>query len=105
MENAIVYGVSQTLEPCTLTVEAWEEDQGIVLSISNTGLPITEKRLQEVNELLSGGRAAETFKGKRNGLALNNIKERIAIFYSGRASIQLALHEGRTATVIRIEKG
>ena len=104
LENAIVYGVAQTLEPCTLTVEACEEDNCIILSISNTGLPITEKRLQEVNQLLSGSVLVEMFKGKRNGLALNNIKERIAIFYGGRASIQLALHEGRTATVITIEK-
>ena len=104
LENAIVYGVSQTLEPCTLTVEACEEDNCIILSISNTGLPITKQRLQEVNELLCGVSQMESFKGKCNGLALNNIKERIAIFYSGRASIQLALHEGRTATVITIEK-
>lgn len=85
-------------------MDASEEDNCIILSISNTGLPITKQRLQEVNELLSGGGAVEAFKGNRNGLALNNIKERIAIFYGGRASIKLALHEGRTATVITIEK-
>ena len=105
LENAIVYGVSQTLEPCTLTVEAGEENNRIILSISNTGLPITEQRLQEVNDLLSGISQVGSFKGERNGLALNNIKERIAIFYGGRASIQMVLNEGRTATVITIEEG
>jgi len=104
LENAVVYGVSQTLEHCTLTVDAYEEGSHIVLNISNTGLPITEQRLQEVNELLSGAVLKEEFKGKRNGLALNNIKERLSIFFGGRASIQLLLQEDRTVTEIMIKK-
>ena len=104
LENAVVYGVSQTLDKCALTVDAYEEEGRIVLAVSNTGLPITEQRLQEVNGLLSDKVSVEAFKGKGNGLALNNIKERLAIFYGGRASIRLVLQEGKTATVIRIEK-
>lgn len=104
LENAIVYGVSQTQEECTLIVEAYEDETCIVLSVSNTGLPITQQRLLEVNELLSGKVSAEEFKGRRNGMALNNIKERLAIFFNGRASIRLDLREGYTATVITIEK-
>lgn len=104
LENAIVYGVSQTLDSCSLTVDAHEEEERVVLIISNSGLPITEQRLREVNELLSGEVSVEDFKGKRNGLALNNIKERLTIFFGGRASIRLTLQEERTATEIRIEK-
>lgn len=105
LENAIVYGVSQTLNQCAVTVDIYEEEERVVLIISNTGLPITEQRLQEVNELLSGEVSVEDFKGKRNGFALNNIKERIGIFFGGRASMRLISQEGWTATEIRIEKG
>lgn len=104
LENAIVYGVSQTLDKCTLTVNAYEEENHIGIVVSNTGLPITKQRLQEVNELLSGEVSVEDFKGKRNGLALNNIRERLNIFFNGRASVRLALQEGCTAAVITVEK-
>lgn len=105
LENAFVYGISQTLDACTLTVDAHEDGSRIVLAVSNTGRLISQQRLQEVNELLSGEVSGGDFKGKRNGLALNNIKERLAIFYHGRASIRLVLQEGCTATVITIERG
>ncbi|MBO5070298.1 MAG: histidine kinase [Roseburia sp.] len=104
LENAIVYGVSQTLDKCTLTVNAYEEETHIGIVVSNTGLPITKQRLQEVNELLSGEVSVEDFKGKRNGLALNNIKERLVIFFGDRASIRLVLQDECTSTVITIEK-
>lgn len=104
LENAIVYGVSQTLDKCTLTVNAYEEENHIGIVVSNTGLPITKQRLQEVNELLSGEVSVEDFKGKRNGLALNNIKERLVIFFGDRASIRLVLQDECTSTVITIEK-
>lgn len=104
LENAIIYGVSQTLDYCTLTVDAYEEESGIILSVSNTGLPITPQRLKEINSLLSGHTPLESFQGSHNGLALNNIKERLAIFFNGQASICLTSEDNRTATVITIPK-
>lgn len=104
LENAIIYGISQTLDYCTLTVDAYENESGIILSVSNTGQPITPKRLQEINSLLSGRTPLESFQGSHNGLALNNIKERLAIFFNGQASICLTSENGCTATVITIPK-
>ena len=80
------------------------EESSITLRVSNSGFPITEQRLQEVNELLSGNISLQDFKGERNGMALYNIKERIAIFFRGKATIQLMLQENCTATVITINK-
>lgn len=104
LENAIVYGISQTLENCELLVEAHEDEEKIAISVANTGLLITPERLLEVNELLSGGISPEDFSGNRNGLALYNIKERFAIFYAGRAEIRLALEDRCTVTAITVEK-
>lgn len=102
LENAIVYGISQTLDHCILKVEAHEKDALVTLSISNTGLPITHGRLEEINSLLSGNTPLESFQGTHNGLALNNIRERLTIFFHGQASIRLALQDNCTATVITI---
>ena len=104
LENAIVYGVCQTLDPCTLVVEAYENDSCIVFSVTNTGKMITVQRMQEVNDMLSGKVNAEEFQGSNNGVALKNIKERLYIFFSGRASVRLDLQDGKTATIITIAK-
>lgn len=104
LENAIIYGVTPTMDPCIVEVEAYEKENQIILSVSNTGIPITEERLQEVNGLLSGRIPLTAFRGNRNGLALNNISERIGIFFRGSAAIQLAARDGYTVTVITIEK-
>ena len=104
LENAIAYGISKTLDNCSLTIEAYEDEACIRIKVSNTGLPVTAERLQEVNELLAGNISQENFNGNGNGLALNNIRERINIFFNGRAFIQLALQEGCTATIVTIEK-
>lgn len=76
----------------------------IVFTISNTGLLITKQRLQEVNKMLSGETSLKKNEGANNGLALDNIKKRLTIFFEGRVSMQLALRENRTETVIVIEK-
>ena len=105
LENAIVYGVSQTLMQCVLTVEAYRRQGDIVLSVSNTGKLIDPQRLAEVNGLLAGEVPLENFRGNHNGLALNNLRERLNIFFNGRASIRLVLQEDRTVTVITISDG
>lgn len=104
LENAIVYGISNTLEHCTITINVSQGDGNIILSVSNTGLPIAPERLEEINGLLSGSTPIESFQSRHNGLALHNISERLSIFFRGQASIRLALEDNCTATIITIRK-
>lgn len=104
LENAIIYGVSNTFDPCTLKVSISCEGAWIRIVISNSGKLIEKDRLKEINRLLSGEKELETFKGNHNGLALYNIKERLRIFFRGRASIKMALEGEYTQTIITIER-
>lgn len=104
LENAIVYGISKTLEHCDITINVSQNDHNILLSVSNTGLPIAPERLEEINGLLSGNTPIESFHSRNNGLALHNIQERLNIFFHGRASIRLALGDNCTTTIITIRK-
>lgn len=104
LENAIFYSVSKTRYPCEMRVTAAQSESDIVLKISNTGLLITPERLQEVNGLLADEVNPKSFVGNRNGKALYNIKERLRIFYEGRAFIRLALEDERTVNIITIKK-
>lgn len=112
LENAIVYGVSKTLEPCVLEVEAREDGEGdsVLLTVSNTGLPIEAQRMEEINGLLSGDIALKEIAQRGivckdrpgNGLALYNIRERLNILFEGNADMHLERWERGTRTVIRI---
>ena len=104
LENAIFYGCSKTNVFCETSVVAKESDTEIVIKISNTGQLISQERLQEVNVLLADEMNLKSFTGNRNGKALYNIKERLRIFYDGRAFIRLALEEERTVNIITIRK-
>lgn len=104
LENSILYGASETFEPCTLTVSARLGPEQIVLVLSNSGQTITPERLAEVNALLEGSRKLSDFRSSRNGCALYNIKERLHIFFHGKASLSMALTEDSTQTLITIER-
>lgn len=103
LENAIIYGASNSLETCRLLVSVIRAEGTVTLKVSNSGLPITEERLKEVNDLLSGRLEPENFHGNRNGMALSNIRERLLIFFHGNASICMTCDGIYTSTVITIK--
>lgn len=102
MENAISYGVSQSLDTCELRIEAYEKEATIVIRILNGGKLAAPERVDEVNLLLSGKIALSEFKGERNGHALYNIKERLRIFFEEQAEVLLGVTKDYTETCIRI---
>lgn len=104
LENAISYGVSQSLDRCELRIEAYEGEEAIIIRIINGGKLATPERVAEVNRLLSGKIALSEFKGERNGHALYNIKERLRIFYEEHAEVLLGVTKDYTETCIRIHR-
>lgn len=102
LENAISYGVSQSLDTCELRIEAYEKEATIVIRILNGGKLAAPERVDEVNLLLSGKIALSEFKGERNGHALYNIKERLRIFFEEQAEVLLGVTKDYTETCIRI---
>lgn len=104
IENAILYGVSKTLDKCSVIVKAYINRDTVVISVSNDGLIISEQRLWEVNRMLDGKITVEEFRGNNHGIALHNIKERLNLFFDKKASMRLEIKEKRTTTIIEISK-
>ncbi len=104
LENSILYGAAEMFEPCTLTVSARSDPERIFLTLSNSGRTIAPERLAEVNALLEGSCRLSDFRSSRNGCALYNIRERLHIFFHGKASMSMALTEDSTQTLITIER-
>ena len=104
LENSILYGVSQTLDDCKLKVYVSSDPKVVTIRLSNSGKTITAKRLLEVNALLDGRTELSHFQGTHNGCALYNIKERLRIYYHEHTSMQMAIEDDSTVTIITIER-
>jgi hypothetical protein len=83
VENAIKHGIAALPGGGELLVRSTLEDGTLVLEVENPG------RIAE----------AEPHQPR---LGLNNIRERLRILYSGRASLELANRDGRVAATVRI---
>lgn len=74
IENAIYYGVEGALNNCKVEVIAKEEEDGILLEVSDSGCGMTEEELTNIRTF--------NIKPKGHGIGLNNIRERLNISYT-----------------------
>lgn len=73
IENAIYYGVDNTLKNCKITVRVKELENAIVLSVEDTGPGIKKEELEKLRN--------DTAIPKGHGIGIKNIKERLKITY------------------------
>lgn len=102
-ENAICYGLSKTFDQCHIIVSAHFIPGGICICISNNGIPISSRRLAEVNQLLSGQLNPADFESSGNGIALYNVKERMQLFFHDNSRLWLSYDPPYTRTIIEIQ--
>ena len=106
VENAIVYGISQTLEAGKIIVKAERHasTDTIRLCVLNSGKPIDPNRLADVNALLCGQASPNDISTRGNGVALYNILQRLRFLYSDRISMQMESQDGWTQTTIILQE-
>jgi ligand-binding sensor protein len=85
VENAIVHGLEPSLEPGLLQMEARMEEDALVMEVADDGMGCDPRRLTE-------------------GVGLRNVRERLALHYADRASLDLrSAPRAGTRARIRIE--
>ncbi|MEI7025159.1 cache domain-containing sensor histidine kinase [Paenibacillus sp. y28] len=91
LENAIHYGVEKMLEPCTITIRAAAEEDGLKLYVTDTGPGMTPEYLDKLR------RREVITKGK--GIGLSNIDDRIKIAFGDLYGMEIKSEAGRGTTV------
>lgn len=84
VENAIEHGLKNAkYDPC-IKIEIVQEDKDIVITVSDHGCGMGEKKLQEIRYILDGN-----VEDEEKAFALKNIHDRIRLYYGeeGRMSI------------------
>ena len=96
-ENALYHGIKNRRGKGKILIEGREEEDALVLTVSDNGQGMTPERLHEVQEAIQ--------KGKRAGFGLAAVAERIALYYGPGYGMKISSEEGKGTTVeIRLGK-
>lgn len=95
VENAILYGVDNTLQKCQVRVSAREENGSVALEVQDNGQGMTEDELRMLRE--------GTIAPKGHGIGVQNIRERLNIAFGAACVFEIESSPGEgTSVYIRI---
>jgi len=86
VENAINYGVDNSLKLCRIMVRIREREETLVLEVEDDGPGMSAEELEAVRTF--------TMKPKGNGIGLKNIAERLKLFFGGQAVMEIQSSPG-----------
>lgn len=96
-ENALYHGIKNRRGKGKILIEGREEEDALVLTVSDNGQGMTPERLHEVQEAIR--------TGERAGFGLAAVAERIALYYGPGYRMKIFSEEGKGTTVeIRLGK-
>lgn len=96
-ENALYHGIKNRRGKGKIVIEGREEDDALILTVSDNGQGMTPERLYEVQEAIR--------TGKRAGFGLAAVSERIALYYGSGYGMKIFSREGEgTRVEIRLGK-
>lgn len=81
VENAIEHGLARMPENARINLRAYVAQDGLNILVSDNGVGIEPRRLDELNARLREGSPVEKRRG--SGLALVNVNERIRLLHGG----------------------
>jgi LytS/YehU family sensor histidine kinase len=90
VENAVLHGIEACEQGGELTLSASREGPNLLLRVFNTGAP------------LQPADTARSAPQQGQGLALNNLRQRLQALYGGAAQFQLTAVEGGTEACLRL---
>lgn len=95
IENAFVHGMEHVARPVSIEIRIKEKGDHISIEVSDNGAGMTEEKLKEIRALI----ASDT---KSNWIGLNNIQQRIMIYYGPQYKLNID-SSVRLGTVISFE--
>ena len=102
LENAFTHGLPN--KKGKIRIQIHQVGEMVYLDVANTSLPRDPKRIDMVNEALSGDAAFSSNQG--NGIAMNNIQRRFRLMFGESAKVSLLTQEGETiARIAFLRKG
>ena len=93
IENSINHGLSECSENGKIIIQSFVIDGNLVLTISDNGIGIEEKKLESLNDYINGKN--EDFKG----IALRNINKRLKLNYGNEYGLEVFSVKGKGTSI------
>lgn len=87
VENAILHGLEGREETGRLLICAWEEEERLIVEVSDDGVGISSERMEALQKELNDPALWKNQKG--GGLGLKNLQSRLKLLYGGKAWVEV----------------
>lgn len=101
VENALYHGIKIKRGGGTIKVSACMEEGFLKFAVSDTGLGMTEKQLEELEERMKKGRPAIN-EGGSGGFGLVNVNLRIRLYYNMPDGLMIESGPGGTTVMFKV---
>jgi two-component system sensor histidine kinase YesM len=108
VENAIQHGLENNIENGIITIKATTTKSKLIISIEDNGMGISSDNLHLIREKIakdlytSEGSSKKIFSGKKSGVSLMNINQRLKLYFGGEGGLSINSIEG-FGTSVEIE--
>lgn len=100
VENAVLHGAGNTLQPCVVTVSIEQIDtEYLQILVEDDGPGIPKEKLESIRNSIQSGGITSINKG--NGMAISNVHKRLELYYKDRLNKGLTIisDEGKGTVV------
>lgn len=102
VENALYHGIKNKRGGGKITIRGYREGDGIVFEVEDNGIGMDESTLAELKKKLQGKKSR--LDSQKGGFGLNNVAQRIHMYYGGQSEITIASKKSE-GTRVRIRLG
>lgn len=89
VENAVIHGVEPSSDTVHIYILAYNEENDIVFEFRNTGVELSERKLEEIESYLGKAPASGSTKSEKGGIGLYNIHRRIQLTYGPNYGLEI----------------
>lgn len=94
VENAIFHGIEPSGVYGTITLDAWEEEDFLLISVTDTGVGMTE---QEITQAMEATNNRE--RHSMNGIGIGNVHKRLQLVYGPPCGLTITSGKGKGACI------
>lgn len=102
VENALYHGIKNKRGGGKIIIRGHENGEGMVFEVEDNGIGMDESTLEELRKKLRGEKSR--LDSRRGGFGLNNVAQRIRMYYGDQSDIVITSKENE-GTCVRVQLG
>lgn len=94
VENALYHGIKNKRGGGCITIRGYEDRDSLIFEVEDNGSGMDRETLEKVRKKLSGTFEGEQTNLKKGGFGLNNVAQRLRMYYGDQAEILVESEKG-----------